>query len=99
MAAKFAIVISSALALGLMQAFSRTAAISDFGRDNPELREFERVFRLCENAALMTLKNSASSSMLTGGSLSIDSFITAESTFGAGIKLPLETLKSSSGAL
>ena len=62
-----------------------------------EEREFARFFLLWEKLPRTTLKKYFSSDTSTGGVSSISSLITQESTFGAGIKLPLETLNSSEG--
>ena len=64
------------------------ASTCSFVSDNSALfrRQFDRVFLRCEKAARISLKRSAGSYTFTGGSSRTFSRITAESTFGRGMK-------------
>ena len=96
MAAKSLSRSASALAFSGTPALVSTPVISSFGRCSPALSELVMTLRRCENAALTTSKKRASS-VLTGGSESTFSRMTAESTLGAGMNEPALTPKSISG--
>ena len=95
--AKFCIVRFSARADKLIPHVSSKLFISALGIPSPALREFAAVFLLCMKAAFTTLKKIFLSDAYKDGLLSIFIFITSELTFGAGRKLPADTLKSISG--
>ena len=77
-----------------------TAAVSaSFGSSGKAVDSaFVSVLRRCPNAARMTLKKSSGLCGFTGLSFHKSMRTTAESTFGAGMKLPAVTVKSFFGA-
>ena len=69
-------------------AASNAAATACLLRPSVFAIELTAVFRRCANAARTTRKKNGSSATSTGGVLRMHRRITAESTFGAGMKLP-----------
>ena len=75
----------SALTLKSIPSPFSISSKKSFG-SNPELeRELIKVFLFCKNENFIILKNNSSSNTFTLGSFKTSNFITAESTFGAGI--------------
>ena len=84
-------------ALGAISALAKARAAFSLERKPPDVRELAIVFRRCENPALTMAKKSFSSPTSYFGSGRISIRMTAEVTFGGGIKLPGLTRKSICG--
>ena len=83
----------SGLKFGDTLDFSKHFIIVFFCMDKPDENEFKIVFLLFENPAFISKKRSFSFLTFEIAFFNILSFITQESTFGEGKKLPLETFR------